>query len=254
MQRVQFRGVTLNTRTRDMILAIEYLTGLTLVITQGSYNAGGVSASAGTHDGGGAADIRTRDFTRAEKDAVVLAGRQVGAATWFRPAIKGLWPEHIHMIAMNDGDLSSGAAAQVRAYINGRNGLANNGPDNGPRGYQYTTWEDWESAHPDWRGLTVGQVDEIKNFVRAELKGLEARIYAGPRYSALQNSLYTVINELRSHDGEEDARYGYYAQKLNDILKEAGEADESAELAALSAKVDKLTAIVEKLVPAAPKA
>lgn len=254
MQRVQFRGVTLNTRTRDMILAVEYLTGITLVLTQGSYNAGGVTASAGTHDGGGAVDIRAKDLTTAQRKKVVLAMRQVGFAAWLRLAIKDLWPVHIHGIAKNDGDLSRGAAGQVTDYINGRNGLANNGPDDGPDGYRHTTWEAWEAAHPNWRGLTVDQVDDIKNFVRAELKGLEQRIYAGPRYSALQNSLYTVIDELRSHDGEQDARYGYYAGKLNDILAEANLGDDSAEIADLSKQVADLTALVQKLVPPAPKA
>jgi hypothetical protein len=66
--------------------------------------------------------------------------RKVGFAAWHRPAISGLWPEHIHAIAIGDSEMSSGARQQVSAYYNRRNGLANNGPDNGPRLDPIPTW------------------------------------------------------------------------------------------------------------------
>src|SRR5690606_37754794 len=55
--RTTFSGRTVNERTRDMLAAAEEILGFDIVVTQGSYNAGGVAASAGTHDGGGAVDI-----------------------------------------------------------------------------------------------------------------------------------------------------------------------------------------------------
>lgn len=139
--RITFRGVTLSTRTRDMILAAEKILGWQLVLTQGSYNKGGVTASAGTHDGGGAVDVRARDLTDAQKTAVVVALRQVGFASWHRLPSEGNWVEHIHSIAIGDAELSAGAKAQVADYKAGRNGLANKRADNATRAYVNVTWE-----------------------------------------------------------------------------------------------------------------
>lgn len=141
LRRVWFRDVLLNERTRDMILAAEKLVNFRLVLTQGSYNAGGVAASAGTHDGGGAVDIRARDLTPEQRKQLVLACRKVGFAAWLRTPSQGNWPYHVHAIAAGDTELSAGAAAQVKAYRSGRNGLANNGPDDGPDGYRLMTFE-----------------------------------------------------------------------------------------------------------------
>ncbi len=64
----------------------------------------------------------------------------MGFAAWFRPTIPGLWDKHIHAIAVNDTDLSSGAAAQVSEYYRGFDGLAGDGRDQGPQ-VRKTTWE-----------------------------------------------------------------------------------------------------------------
>lgn len=144
--RVTFRGVTLNTRTRDMILAAEKILGWQLVPTQGSYNRGGVAASAGTHDGGGAVDFRARTLTAAKKTAAVVALRRVGFAAWLRLTSEGDWVEHIHCIAIGDAELSRGAKNQVTAYKAGRNGLANNRADNATRAYVNVTWESYKAS------------------------------------------------------------------------------------------------------------
>lgn len=127
MERVIFRGKTVNVRTKAMLERAEARLGYELTVVQGSYNTG-VGASAGTHDGGGAVDLSAWDHERK-----VLVLRQLGFAAWYRPTLPGVWNEHIHAIAIGDPDLSSGARNQVYAYYNGRDGLANNGPDNGPR-------------------------------------------------------------------------------------------------------------------------
>jgi hypothetical protein len=64
---------------------------------------------------------------------MVRALRESGFAAWYRPALSGVWPRHIHAIAIGDPDLSSGARDQVAQYYRRQNGLANRGPDNGPR-------------------------------------------------------------------------------------------------------------------------
>jgi hypothetical protein len=129
MKRTIVDGKTLNKRTARMLKCAEDRIGRNLYVTQGSYNRGGVSQSAGTHDGGGAIDITgVNDWNEA-----VRALREVGFAAWIRTPSQGPWVQHIHAIAIRDGEASSGARQQVDAYYNRRNGLANNGPDDGPR-------------------------------------------------------------------------------------------------------------------------
>lgn len=143
MTRVTFRGKRLNTRTRDMILAAEKLLGYQLTIIQGSYNSG-VSASAGTHDGGGAVDVWGKSLS----DAVVVTNvlRRVGFAAWLRTPAQGNWGYHIHAIAVGDAELSSGARSQVVDYHNNRNGLANNGKDTFSRAYVNQTFEEYKAS------------------------------------------------------------------------------------------------------------
>jgi hypothetical protein len=133
-ERLSWRGVVANRRTIEM-LEITELRGLgsltPLRIPQGSYTSG-VSASGGTHSGGGALDISVRGLSAAERDRVVRELRETSFAAWYRPFLPGQWPAHIHAIAIGDKELSDQAAWQVSEYRAGRNGLANQGPDNGP--------------------------------------------------------------------------------------------------------------------------
>ncbi|WP_018157468.1 hypothetical protein [Demetria terragena] len=130
-------GKTVNTRTKNMLAAAEKKAG-NLPLTQGSYNPGGVGASAGTHDGGGALDISVRNIS--DKTAAVKALRQVGFAAWLRTTAQGFDP-HIHAIAVNDTDMSPSAQDQVGDYYEGRNGLASGAADDGPK-VTKVIWED----------------------------------------------------------------------------------------------------------------
>ncbi|GAB5494392.1 MAG: hypothetical protein Phog2KO_46070 [Phototrophicaceae bacterium] len=105
-----------------------------LLITQGSYNQGGVSASFGTHDGGGAVDIsviNTQDgwvVMRDEVAPMLRALRIAGFAAWLRDTDE-LYDGsivHIHAIAIGDEDSSEIAQQQVDSdfgYLSGFNGL-----------------------------------------------------------------------------------------------------------------------------------
>lgn len=108
----------------NLVLAEKRL-GYPLTVVQGSYNKGGVSASSGTHDGGGAVDLAPFDWKRK-----VRVLRELGFAAWHRPAIRGLWGEHIHAILIGNTKASRGAKSQVASYKAHRNGLANNAVDN----------------------------------------------------------------------------------------------------------------------------
>lgn len=134
-------GQTVNARTADMIKAAEKRAGVNFTLTQGSYNAGGVGGSAGTHDGGGAVDISVNNIS--DKDAAVKALREVGFAAWHRTPSQGDWAEHIHGIAISDTDMAPAAQAQAGDYFKGLNGLASHAKDDGPK-VKKVTWEEYK--------------------------------------------------------------------------------------------------------------
>ncbi|WP_436775796.1 transglycosylase SLT domain-containing protein [Yinghuangia sp. YIM S09857] len=130
-QRRKYRGWTLNVRTIRMLEAAERSLGVKnptsskghFQVMQGSYNAGGVGASGGTHDGGGALDLAPVG------DREVGALRAAGFAAWARTPEEGDWGPHIHAIAVGDKELSSSAKAQVQNFMDNENGLTNHGRD-----------------------------------------------------------------------------------------------------------------------------
>ncbi|NIJ13329.1 peptidoglycan hydrolase-like protein with peptidoglycan-binding domain [Saccharomonospora amisosensis] len=136
--RTTMEGKPINQRTARMIRAAQRRAGVDFTVTQGSY--GGVDASGGTHDGGGAVDLSVRGLPNIT--AAVRALRQVGFAAWHRKPSQGPWAAHIHAVAISDTDMSPQAQRQVGAYFNGRNGLANNGKDDGPK-VKKVTWEEY---------------------------------------------------------------------------------------------------------------
>jgi peptidoglycan hydrolase-like protein with peptidoglycan-binding domain len=144
---VTYGGQTVNLRTKHMLRAAAHRISPSCAFTlvQGSYHPGS-SSSAGTHDGGGAADISVGSLCGKKPRQVVRALRKVGFAAWHRLTIPGLWNEHIHAIAISDPDLSTAAQHQVGDYYQGRNGLADGGPDHGPQ-VRKITWEQYKRSH-----------------------------------------------------------------------------------------------------------
>jgi hypothetical protein len=124
--RTTFRGKTVNKWTKQALEACERDLGYDLTIVQGSYH-GGVSQSAGTHDGGGVVDLAPFDWRRK-----VLVLRNHGFAAWHRVPSQGPWGEHIHAVLIGDQSASPSAKRQVESYKAGRNGLASNARDDGP--------------------------------------------------------------------------------------------------------------------------
>jgi peptidoglycan hydrolase-like protein with peptidoglycan-binding domain len=143
--KVTYRGGLMNTRTKAMLVAAEGLLGYGLTVTQGSYNPGGVDASAGTHDGGGALDISVSGMSAATRTTVARNLRLVGFAAWIRTPAQG-FAYHIHAIALADPDQSSGAQHQSGDYYLGFNGLAGRGADDGPVVSPKQTWEEYKRA------------------------------------------------------------------------------------------------------------
>lgn len=141
MGRTTYGGRTVNRRTAALLKLAAGYAGVSINLTQGSYNAGGVAASAGTHDGGGVVDISVNSWSAATRTKVVVALRKAGFAAWLRTPAQG-FSYHIHACAIGDREMSSGAKNQVRAYFNGRNGLANNGADDAER-----RWPNWADRY-----------------------------------------------------------------------------------------------------------
>jgi hypothetical protein len=143
-----YGGKRVNTRTRQMLQAADnLLPRWNFSLVQGSYNPGGVSASAGTHDGGGVVDVSVAGLSSTQMWQEVKALRTVGFAAWLRTPSQG-FSYHIHAVAIADPDIwqkDGGHVArdQVCDYYIGRNGLAGHAADNTPSSYRvpFTWWE-----------------------------------------------------------------------------------------------------------------
>ena len=138
--RVLVNGEQLNDRTlamldhaQELFRAEGGLINFRTAIMQGSYNPGGVAASFGTHDGGGAVDLSVRDLQNhqvmaAEIAPMLRALRFAGFAAWLRDAdvLYPGSPIHIHAIAIGDAELSDAAREQIDGtfgYLRGYDGL-----------------------------------------------------------------------------------------------------------------------------------
>jgi hypothetical protein len=135
--RVEVNGSILNQRTLGMLMHAQELYGGEIqltgyAITQGSYSLG-VSASFGTHDGGGAVDLSVLQqgtYTVLWDDIAPLlhALRTAGFAAWLREygELYADSPIHIHAIAIGDAELSAAAHEQLTGpagYFRGYSGL-----------------------------------------------------------------------------------------------------------------------------------
>lgn len=143
-QRVTSHGVTMNVRTRAMLQQAETYARrmgvpVPFSISQGSYHRG-YGPSAGTHDGGGALDLRVGGLSRATQLKFVKALRMAGFAAWSRGHYDGFAP-HIHAVAIGDREASATAKGQVREYFRGGDGLVGSHPDyDAAAGRPYPAW------------------------------------------------------------------------------------------------------------------
>lgn len=147
-EKVTYNGALMDQKTKVFVQKMEKRLGYVLTILQGCYNAGGVSASAGTHDGGGVVDLAPFDFANK-----VHVARALGGFYWHRLPIPGVWGEHIHGGIRNHGRLSGSAAAQQVDYDGHppRDGLAGHRIDptfhpDPPVGFGYA--DAWREINP----------------------------------------------------------------------------------------------------------
>jgi hypothetical protein len=232
---VTYRGVTLNKRTAAAVIQAQRLYGRAFdAIPQGSYHSG-TSASAGTHDGGGAIDVYDSHL-----DAVQHVMRVVGFAAWHRPYLAGEWNAHCHAIMLGDKEMSSGAKAQIPDYRNYLDGLAYHQPDNSwhpfPKGdnpkpvFDYPKWvkeQDMQltdDAYPadDGNKTTVGDLlhkldhlDELRTAVHDQFGVVDADLGKLRDVQVEQSKAIKAI-----HAGQDDIKQAI--QELANAVKTAG--------------------------------
>lgn len=178
---IEWRGKLFDRMTVQAIEAAEKVAGQTFTIYQGSYNGGGVSASAGTHDGGGAVDIKTG----VTPDRLVRALRTVGFAAWHRLPSEGPWGEHIHAVLNGNAKLSPSAERQVIAYKAGANGLASNLRD--------ATWRPTPIRPYVYKEPVVSPGQQFKNSVLAACR---TALIAIPERRRYQRGLVVSIRTI----------------------------------------------------------
>jgi hypothetical protein len=112
-EKVTFRGRLMDRKTQAFLEAMESRLGYELTVVQGCYSnpATKVSASAGTHDGGGVVDLAAWDWERKVKVAADLGG-----FPYHRDDLPGVWGEHIHVGIRDHGRLAPAAQRQQQDW------------------------------------------------------------------------------------------------------------------------------------------
>lgn len=143
--KVRWRGVLLNRRTKDALVWAERKSGVKIRPTQGSWSTA-VAASSTTHAAGAAVDLSVRGLNPPQLRSLLKALKDAGFAAWHRTAVAGLWSEHIHAIGILDPSASSSAKAQVKSYLDGRDGLKGNRVDSSYRPKPAVFWDPKKGA------------------------------------------------------------------------------------------------------------
>lgn len=103
--------------------------GVSIIPTQGSWSTA-APASAGTHSGAGAADLRTWHMSDAQRIYMVRCLKDAGLAAWYRQPSQGFAP-HIHCLDIGGQiGMAYGAKSQIKSYDRHRDGLAGDRYDN----------------------------------------------------------------------------------------------------------------------------
>lgn len=105
-------------------------------------------ASANTHAGGGALDVDMRGLNRSQARFYETVGRKAGLLFYWRPAVKGLWTDHGHVLDPGCGTLSVQAAAQFPLFAKGFDALVGNHSDTGDRSQVAAIMREFDSRNP----------------------------------------------------------------------------------------------------------
>lgn len=158
--RVQYQGVTLDEVTKAAFLVAQGAgpDDDDWTIIKGSYVPDDCdTGSSCTHFGGGAIDCSPFNW-----QVRVPQLRRCGFAAWHRPALPGVWEEHIHAELIGNAKASPQAKAQWNDYINYLDGLVGHAPDN--------TWHPFPQGGPPLvfrYGLYTAEQTRVKNLKSA---------------------------------------------------------------------------------------
>lgn len=215
-QLVTYKGKRFSPTVRDSLVELDRLTPhIPVVFAQGGWNAGGVTASAGTHDQD-AVDVSVNGLSVDQIRTLVVTLRMLGWAAWYRPYN---WDRrgggaHIHAVPNGWGCLSSGAKDQVEQYRNGTNGLASYGPDNQlgcTSAYRQRTWQGY---------LATKSTTHVKAATttakRAAIPISFSRYQQGVQ-TGQPNGNVKIVQELLARQKKTHGGSGYYPGKPDGI-------------------------------------
>ena len=250
---IWFRGKRMTRAFRDAILAAEQRAGFQFVLTQGGFNAGGVAASAGTHDGD-AGDWSIRGLNRDQVAAMIEALRWAGIAAWLRTGSVPLWETraqyfssaHVHGVPNGWGLPSAGARSQADAYRRGRDGLRANLPDIGP-GHVKTWYSQTTPRKPITPGLPPAGVDN-RSLIERYLDDMDDQKFLELAELAVSRVLWAPLIAGRTDIGGSSVRNNILmtALRVEELAKRAGvDVDEKAIAQGVA---DALGPVVEQLV------
>ena len=195
-QRITWRGRAFDRYTVAALEAAEYDLSRTLTIYQGSYNAGRVSQSAGTHDGGGTVDLWCDGVSGRE---LARALRRVGFAAWYRPPRPGVWGAHVHAVQIDNARVSDSASRQIAEYVAGGDGLAGDFVDPDPWRPDRITFTYYEE--PNMALLaeleTVRRTHRVSRIKAARLLLRAARDASGPLRRARIRSALIALKGMK---------------------------------------------------------
>jgi hypothetical protein len=206
-----------------MYRELERITPFDFFVSQGGYNEGGVTASAGTHDRE-AVDISASLLTPDQRWTVCANGRRIGWAMWIRTPDQG-FPWHLHGVPIN-GDLSISARAQVVQYLNHQNGLAGGGPDDGPPGYYDMTWEKYQASSAYRPPI---EEDDMTPEQASMLAGMDQRI----------KDLHTAMSDIKAGNAGAEPFRPFFRRAAKDGTFDVVSAEGNR---GLGAKLDKILA------------
>lgn len=183
--------------------------GFVPTIVQGGFvGSGGADQSAETH-AGDALDIRLWDRTEAERRKMIRVLRGRAFAYWERYESQG-FDLHAHLIPGPWAHPSPQALDQWNDYLNGRDGLAGNGPDYHWRPDPLVT----EPPEEDDMPYTEKQLTAIvENAVAKQLETITEQIdRLDAAHKALVRKLFTNLRAILKE------RFGATDADLDDIL------------------------------------
>lgn len=128
------------------------------LVFQGAWN-NSVSASAGTHNGGGVWDVDP-NIDKGDQYGFCKIAFAHGWRAQKRFEYQGFSGDHYHINLVGCPHMSKAGADQVKAYKNRRNGLVSNGPEV-PSGLPWVTWQEGLRAFQDLEPVTALSVKTI---------------------------------------------------------------------------------------------